>query len=226
MPAGHLAASLRISIGTARLVEGIPFEFCPPDSGAMLTRSRGEGTLYSTAPLTITLAQKPSSTPCSEKPAAAISPQCFVGSWVVTSYPAMQQGGVDASKLDLSQFVFTFGVDGSISGIYGIVFTTDTGKLTVHVPFATSAAISPSTEGGTIFKVERFVWDVQKGGSMILTANGRTLLTKPMRFTAMCNSPESGRQRSAWCVMKKRYHGKRLTARERLNCNVNRVSGS
>lgn len=143
-----------------RLKDGELFTFCPPADGVMLIVSRGLAEAGNRTPFGLTWGQVPSDKPCTDDGNVDESTSCLIGSWVVTNYPPIQQATVDASKVDLSHFVFTFNPDGGISGTYGIVFKTDTGDLTISIPFSGTYQISPSTDGGTIYTVERFVWEI------------------------------------------------------------------
>ncbi|MBK8033709.1 MAG: hypothetical protein IPK17_30265 [Chloroflexi bacterium] len=167
--AGHFAVSARLGGATQRLQENMPLEFCPPDDGVMLILSRGEGARNTTAPLTITWTQQPSANPCTDEPDEPEGDaSCIVGTWQVINYPA-SIARVDGVEVDTSEFLFSFGADGSMSGAYDIIARADGITLDLHFPFNGTYALRPLEGSSTQLAVRSWNWTFEAGGSYTAT---------------------------------------------------------
>jgi len=165
LSAGNFAVSARMGGATQRLQDGTPLEFCPPDSGVMLIMSRAEGARNTTAPLSITWTQHPSPNPCSDDADESESDAtCIIGEWQVLDYPASIVR-VEGVNVDTSEFIFSFGEDGSLSGAYDIVAAADGITLDLDFPFSGTYAVSPVAGSTTRFAVTNWNWAFAADGT-------------------------------------------------------------
>lgn len=191
MEDGNYAASLQVAGGLQRLSDDAPLEFCPQDSGNMIILSRGAGAPGSAPMLQLEWGQNPSPNACKPKPEESTTnaENCVVGTWVVDSYPVSVQTAAFAS-VDTSGFVYTFGADGSLSVVYGIVANGEGMIVTANVPYEGSYAVTGG-EGGT-YAVNNFTLTIQPGGSYMANAGSTTTnMTTPYYQTSSDFSPWS-----------------------------------
>lgn len=185
MSANNIAVSTRMSGVTQRLQDNTPLEFCPPPDGMMLIMSRAEGGRNSNATLSITWSQRESPNPCTPKPEEDDDDaECIVGNWQVIDYPA-SVARVDGVEVDTSEFIFSFGADGSLSGAYDIIARADGVTLDLHFPFNGSYALRPLEGNSTQLAVRSWNWTFEAGGSYTATYRDGTQTDFTSQFYAM-----------------------------------------
>jgi hypothetical protein len=201
---GNYGVSIRLNGLFKRLVEGIPFQFCPNQPYDMLVLSRGIGAKGSSSPITIEWGQVQSGKPCKPKEQAQ-NPgnpnQCIVGAWQVTSSPLSQISGASAS-IDTSRFVFTFSANGTFTGTYNIT-ANDTGNiLHVNMPFAGTYSISrgETEDNDTRYNVTAFTWTMQPGGHVSFTERGGVVTDFTQRYYRDTNYTPWGPNRVLTCT--------------------------
>jgi hypothetical protein len=185
------AASLQLASGVQRLSDGDPIEFCPADSGNMIILSRAGGEAGSTPAITLEWGQNPSPNACKTEapPPPDIAANCLVGEWVVDEYPVTQISGLYAS-VDTSNFIYSFGADGSLAAVYGITATAAGESMTIVADVSYSGSYDvEATEGGN-YLVNDFSLTVEPGGNYTAIQGGTsTSLTQAYYNTSSDFSP-------------------------------------
>jgi hypothetical protein len=166
--ANHYGVSVRVGGQDRRLTSGEPYLFCPDVSGATLIISRGIAGRDDINPFTVSWGQMPSDTPCVEEEEDDDTAECIVGNWQVIDYPA-SIARVDGVEVDTSEFSFSFGADGSLSGDYDIIARADGITLDLHFPFNGSYAVRPLEGNSTQLAVRSWNWTFEAGGSYTAT---------------------------------------------------------
>lgn len=164
---GHYGISVRAAGQDSRLQAGSPHLFCPDGGSALLVSSRGMDASDDFSPFTVTWGQMPSSAPCTEDDQHAAT--CLVGDWQVVTFPASiaVAGGMN---VDTSEFLFTFGADGSVSGSYDIIVQADGVTLDLDMPINGTYAVSAVEGSPGRFAVRSFNWAFDNpGGRYVAT---------------------------------------------------------
>ncbi len=187
MEDGNYAASLQVAGGLQRLSDDDPLEFCPADSGNMIILSRANGAAGSAPMLTLEWGQNPSPNACKPKPEEVTNAaNCVVGTWVVDEYP-VSMADIYAT-IDTSGFIYTFGADGSLAVVYGIVASAERMTIRSNVSYSGSYVVEASASGN--YRVSDFTLTIDPGGSYTATINGTTTdMTTPYYDSASDFAP-------------------------------------
>jgi hypothetical protein len=158
----------------------------------MIILSRAGGEPGSAPALTLEWGQNPSPNACKPEadPAAPdIATNCLVGEWVVDEYPVTQIEGLYAS-VDTSNFIYSFGADGSLAVVCGITATAAGEGMTVAADVSYSGSYDVEATEGSNYLVNDFSLTVEPGGSYTAIQGGKsTNLTQAYYDTSSDFSP-------------------------------------